>query len=491
MSERIENLIGGKRVSPAKGEVKTIVNPADGKTVLGEVRFSGKEDVNQAVAAAKEAFKAWKAMPMIRRCRILFHCKELFEQRQDEVARCLVRENGKTMAESQAEVRRGIEVIEFAAGMTSLAKGDFFEDIAGDVDGYMYREPLGVVTGACPFNFPAMIPMWMFPVALACGNTFILKPTEKCPMTANLIARIMMEGGIPPGVLSVVHGGRETFEALIEHPDVAAISFVGSTPVAKAVWNKAAACGKRVQALGGAKNYLIVMPDADREATLDALIGSCCGCAGQRCMATSVLMLVGETGDFLEQLTARAKKLKLGDGLKTDTGMGPLNSKELQQRVLSYIETGITEGAKLILDGRAAKADGLPDGYFVGPTIFDGVTPEMKIGREEIFGPVLSVMRAPNLDKAIEMANTSTFGNGASIFTNSGAAARKFRSRIECGMLGINMGVPAPMAFISFGGFKGSLFGDLKVQGTESIEFYTRRKAVIERWFGGGDVWGK
>lgn len=490
MPSPVRNLIGNTWSDPQGASRQTLVNPATGEA-LGLVIDSTPDEVAAACAAAAAAFPAWAALPTLRRCRILFHCKELLEQRADDLARCLVRENGKTLPEAQAEVRRGIEVVEHAAGMTSLAKGDYFPEIAGDIDGYMHREPLGVVVGACPFNFPAMIPMWMFPMAIATGNTFILKPSDQCPMTAGMLAAIMLEGGLPPGVLNIVNGGKATFEALIDHPLVAAVSFVGSTPVAKAVWSRATAQGKRAQALGGAKNVLVAMPDADKDATVEAIIGSACGCAGQRCMATSILILVGDTGDLLDRLAAKAKALKLGDGLAAGTGMGPLVSKAALQRVTSLIESGVAEGARLVLDGRGAHADGLPSGHFLGATIFDQVTTAMRIGREEIFGPVLSVMRAPTLDAALELANSSAFGNGASIFTNSGAAARRFRTRIQCGMIGINAGVPAPMAFISFGGWKQSLYGDLKVQGTEAIEFYTRRKAIIERWFGTGDVWGK
>ncbi len=490
MTGSVHNLIGNTWSEPHGAGRSTLTNPATGEA-LTVVVDSTSEDAAAACRAAASAFPAWSAMPMLRRCRILFHCKELLERYADDLARCLVRENGKVMGEAQGEVRRGIEVVEHAAGMTSLAKGDYFPEIASDIDGYMLREPLGVVVGACPFNFPAMIPMWMFPMAIATGNTFVLKPSDQCPMTANLLASIMLDGGLPPGVLNIVHGGRTTFEALIDHPQTAAVSFVGSTPAAQSVWSRATTLGKRVQALGGAKNVLIAMPDADKDATIEAIIGSACGCAGQRCMATSILLLVGDTGDLLDRVVEKARGLRLGDGLVAGTGMGPLVSKAALQRVTGLIGDGIAEGARLLLDGRGARVEGLPDGHFLGATILDQVTSSMRVGREEIFGPVLSVMRAPTLEKALDIANASELGNGASIFTASGAAARRFRTRIQCGMVGINTGVPAPMAFISFGGWKRSLYGDLKVQGTEAIDFYTRRKAVIERWFGTGDVWGK
>ena len=506
MAPKLQNLIGGQWVDPTGGSPKALVNPADGTTVLAQLVESSEADVDRAVKAAAAAFPAWREMPVVRRCRILFHCKELLEQRSDEIAECMVRENGKTLAEAEGEVRRGIEVVEFAAGMPSMAKGDFIENIATRVDGYIYREPLGVVAGACPFNFPAMIPMWMFPVAIACGNTFILKPSDKCPMTGALVVRIMQEGGVPDGVLSVVHGGGDVVQHLIKHPQIEAFSFVGSTPVAEIVWRSAADAGKRVQALGGAKNYIVVMPDADIEETAAAVIGSTYGCAGERCMASSVLVPVAGGDEVVDRVIELAQSLQLGDGLDPATGMGPVITAEHKRRVEQYIQIGLDEGATLRLDGREAQADGLasglPDGlsdglsggFFVGPTVFDDVTPAMRIAKEEIFGPVLSVMRAASLDEAIAFANATPFGNGNSIFTASGGAARKFRNEIECGMIGVNAGVPAPMAFFSFGGHKRSIFGDLRVHGPDGIEFYTKKKAIIERWPDTGptgSVWGK
>ncbi len=477
----------------AGGQVHRIVNPADGKTVVAELCYSTPEDVRKAVEAAAAAFGEWRATPVVRRCRILFRIKEALEERMREIAEAVVLENGKLLSEAEGEIRRGIEVVEFAAGMPSLSKGDFIEDIATRVDGYVYREPLGVVAGACPFNFPVMIPMWQFPVAIACGNTFVLKPSEKCPASGALIAEIFKEAGLPDGVLNVVHGARETFEALITSPEVAAVSFVGSSRAAESVWKLGTSHHKRVQALGGAKNYIIVMGDADADETVKAVIGSAYGCAGQRCMASSVLGVVKGAEKICESIVEAAGRLKLGSGLEPDTGMGPVISAESRKRIEEYIELGVSEGAKLALDGRGAKADGLPDGFFVGPTVLDNVRPEMRVAKEEIFGPVLSVMRFEDLGEAIEAANSSEYGNGASIFTSSGGAARAFRTHVECGMIGINAGVPAPMAFFPFGGFKNSLFGDLRVQARDGIEFYTRKKAVIERWFGGGPTgsgWG-
>jgi len=494
MTRSLQNLVGGSWTDPSGEEIHKILNPADGKTIVAELRYSTDRDTAAAVEAAKTAFPSWRATPVVKRCRILAHIKELLEQRMDEVATLLVEENGKLLSEAQGSIRRGLEVVEFASGMPSLSKGDFIEDIANRVDGYIYREPLGVVVGACPFNFPAMIPMWMFPVAIACGNTFVLKPSEKCPATATLLAQIFQEGGLPEGVLNLVQGDRYVFESLIKNPDVQAVSFVGSTPAARNVWETAAGHHKRVQALGGAKNYIIVMPDADPEASLQAIIGSTYGCAGERCMASSVLVIVGNCGDLLDRVIERARGLALGSGLEPSTGMCALVTSEHRQRVEDYIQIGIEEGATLLLDGRGATVPDLPRGNFVGPTIFDNVKPGMRIATEEIFGPVLSVMRAATLDEAIEMANSSPYGNGASIFTGSGGAAREFRNRIECGMIGINAGVPAPMAFFSFGGFKSSIFGDLRAHGPDSVEFYTRKKAVIERWFDQGEtgtVWGK
>lgn len=491
--KKLKNLVGGQAVE-ASGEVHRLTNPADGKTTVAELAYSTPDDVKTAVTAAAAAFGAWRAMPVVRRCRILFHIKELLEARQGEISETIVRENGKLFREAEGEVRRGIEVVEFAAGMPSLSKGDFIEDIATRIDGYVYREPLGVAVGACPFNFPAMIPMWLFPVAIACGNTFVLKPSEKCPGAAALVAEIFTEGGLPDGVLNVVHGGRETFEALITAGDVRAVSFVGQSKTAESVWKLATSHHKRAQALGGAKNYFIVMPDADPDETVKAIIGSAFGCAGQRCMATSIMVLVGDCEGFLARVVEAAGALVLGDGMDSETGMGPVISAEAKERIEGYIELGVGEGAKLLLDGRGARAKGLPDGFFVGPTILDGVTPEMCVAREEIFGPVLGVMRFESLTDAIDAANASSYGNGASIFTSSGGAARTFRTTIECGMIGINAGVPAPMAFFPFGGFKDSIFGDLRVQAPDSIEFYTRKKACIERWFGSGptgSVWGK
>jgi len=494
VTKRLKNLIGGKWAEQSGTEMHQIIDPSDGESVVAELAYSTEEDVARAVESAAAAFPAWRDMPVVRRCRILFHCKELLEQRLDDIAESVVRENGKMLSEGEGETRRGLEVVEFACGMPSMSKGDFIENISTRVDGYIYREPVGVVVGATPFNFPAMIPMWMFPVAVACGNTFVLKPSEKCPVSATLVAEILLEGGLPEGVLNVLQGARQTFEAMITHPTVDAVSFVGSSAAAENVWKTAANHHKRVQALGGAKNYIVVMPDAEPGETVKAIIHSAYGCAGERCMAASVLVLVGEGKGILQPLVEAAGSLKLGSGLDPATGMGPVISAAQRQRVEGYVELGLEEGADLILDGRSAEAKELPNGFFLGACILDNVTPDMRVAREEIFGPVLCVMRARDLDEAISLVNSSPYGNGASIFTSSGGAAREFRNRVQCGMVGVNAGVPAPMAFFSFGGFKNSIFGDLRAHGPDAVEFYTRKKAVIDRWLtieGTGSVWGK
>ncbi len=475
----LPHFFGGERVG-GSGETLEVRDPAAPGTLLARFHAGTAGDVDAAVAAASQAFPAWAATPVVQRCRILFHAKALLEERAEDLARVLVRENGKTMGEALGELRRGIEVVEFAAGMPSLMKGESLPGISSRIDGQLIREPLGVVVGACPFNFPAMIPMWMFPVAIACGNTFVLKPSDKCPMTGSALVELFAEAGLPAGVLNTVQGGRETFELLVQHDDVRAVSFVGSSPAAKSVWELAGRNHKRVQALGGAKNHNLVLPDADRDSTVGNLIGSAYGCAGERCMATSVVVLVGEAEKLVPEIVAAARDLKLGHGLDGATTMGPLISEQQKQRCLDYLAIGVDEGAELVLDGREAEVPA--EGHFLAATIFDRVTPEMRIATEEIFGPVLCIMRAATLDEALDLANASPFGNGASIFTASGGAAQHFRDRIQAGMLGINTGVPAPMAMFPFGGHKRSFYGDLRAQGPDGVEFYTQKKTVIERW---------
>jgi malonate-semialdehyde dehydrogenase (acetylating)/methylmalonate-semialdehyde dehydrogenase len=481
------NLIGGRWLEGGAGTSRDICNPADTAEVLATVREAAAAQVDEACAAAGQAFPSWRATPAPDRARVLFKFRELLEKHFSDLARGIVRENGKLLSEARGSLRRGIDVVEFACGIPSQLMGQTLTDISRDVDCHAIREPLGVVVGIPPFNFPAMIPLWMMPIAVACGNTFLLKPAEKAPLTGTRLVELFAEAGLPPGVVGVVQGGKEVSERLITNPHVQAISFVGSSAVAESVYRTAAAHGKRVQALGGAKNHLIVLPDADLERSLPALIGSCFGCAGQRCLAGSVLVAVGDhvrQEAVVEAFVRAARELKLGDGLDESATLCPVVNPEQEKRVRAAIEHGVAEGARLRLDGRPCAVPQRPRGCFVGPTIFDDVTPEMFVGREEIFGPVASVMRAENLDEAITLTNRSRYGNSVSLFTQSGAAARTFRERIQAGMLGINLGVPAPMAFFSFGGWKHSIYGDLHAHGPDAVAFYTRKKVVTERWFG-------
>jgi malonate-semialdehyde dehydrogenase (acetylating)/methylmalonate-semialdehyde dehydrogenase len=481
------NLIAGRWVAGRGNTSRSIGNPADSAEVLAAVREVSADQVNEACAAAARAFPAWRATPPPDRARVLFRFRELLEANFLELARGIVRENGKLLSEAKGSVRRGIDVVEFACGIPTQLMGQTLGDVSRDVDCYTVREPLGVVVGIPPFNFPAMIPLWMMPIAVACGNAFLLKPAEKAPLTGTRLVELFAEAGLPLGVVGVLQGGKEVSERLITHPLVQAVSFVGSSAVAESVYRTAAAHGKRVQALGGAKNHLIVLPDADLPRSLPALIGSCFGCAGQRCLAGSVLVAVGDRARqdaVVEAFVRAAGDLKMGDGLDEAATLCPVVNPEQQRRVTEAITRGIAEGARLWLDGRSAAVADRPRGCFVGPTVFDNVTPDMYIGREEIFGPVVSVFRAGDLDEAIALANRSRYGNSVSLFTQSGAAARAFRERIQAGMLGINLGVPAPMAFFSFGGWKQSLFGDLHAHGADAVAFYTRKKVVTERWFG-------
>ena len=481
------NLIGGSWVPGAGPQARDIRNPADTDECLAEVREASSDQVNEACARAAEAFPGWRATPAPERARVLFRYRQLLEEHFDDLVRLLVSENGKLLSEARGSLRRGIDVIEFAFGIPSLLMGRTLTDISRNVDSYVVREPVGVVVGIPPFNFPAMIPLWMMPIAVACGNAFILKPAEKSPLTGTRLVQLLAEAGLPAGVVSVVQGGKEVSEALIANPHVQAVSFVGSSAVAESVYRLAAAHGKRVQALGGAKNHLIVLPDADLERSLPALIGSCFGCAGQRCLAGSVLVAVGtrdEQDHMVERFVAAARELKLGEGLVEDSTLCPVINGDQHRRILEAIGMGVREGAKLVLDGRTVTVPARPRGCFIGPTVFDHVTPDMVVGREEIFGPVVSVLRAGNLDEAIHMTNRSRYGNSVSLFTQSGAAGREFRTRIQAGMLGINLGVPAPMAFFSFSGWKASFFGDLGAHGQDAVDFYTRKKVVTERWFG-------
>jgi len=481
------NLIGGAWVEGRGAVTRTLRNPADTHEIVGLVPEASLEQVDAACVAAHAAFPAWRAVPAMDRVRVLFKFRELLEAHFEELARLIVRENGKLLSEAKGDVRRGIDVVEFACGIPSHLMGRVLPDVSRGVDIHMEREPLGVVLGIPPFNFPAMIPLWTMPLAVACGNTFILKPAEKAPLTGTRIAELFCQAGLPAGVVSVVHGGKEVSERLGAHPAVQAISFVGSTAVAEQVFKNAAQHGKRAQALGGAKNHLLVHTDADLARALPALVGSCFGCSGQRCLAGSVLVAIGDRARqdaVVAEFVKAAAALKLGDGLDAQAGLCPVHSLEHRAKLLTWIERGVEDGATLALDGRGATSAAHPNGAFIGATVFDRVTPEMPIAQEEVFGPVVAVLRAKDLDEAIDLANRSRYGNSASLFTTDGAAARVFRARAQCGMLGINLGVPAPMAMFSFGGWKRSLFGDLHAYGPDAVEFYTKKKVVTERWFG-------
>jgi malonate-semialdehyde dehydrogenase (acetylating)/methylmalonate-semialdehyde dehydrogenase len=446
------------------------------------VPFATAADVDRAVRTAHEAFRAWRETPVVDRVQPLYRYKTLLEKYANEIAAILTSENGKTAEDARAEVRRGIQMAEVACGMPSLMMGDSLNDVSRGIDSRTVREPLGVCAGITPFNFPAMVPMWMYPFAIACGNTFILKPSEKVPLTPTRCAELLVDAGLPEGVFQIIHGGKDVVDALMQHPLVKAVSFVGSTPIAKYIYTTSAAQGKRVQALGGAKNHLVVMPDADMPKTVDAIISSAFGAAGERCLAGSVLVPVGEAAEPLMQLlTERTNEILVGDGSKEGVGMGPVVTADHRKKILGYIEKGVAEGAKLRCDGRARAKEG--EGFFVGPTIFEDVRPEMTIAREEIFGPVLSVIRAATLDEAIGLVNSSEFGNTTSIFTQSGKSAREYQSRVEVGMVGVNIGVAAPMAFFPFAGWKQSFFGDLHAHGKDAVYFYTEQKVLMTRWF--------
>ncbi len=473
--------INGAWEKPGGRALHPIINPATGATVA-TVPYAAEADIDRAVRSAHEAFLRWREVPVVDRVQVLYRYKALLEKHADEVAAVLTRENGKTIDDARAETRRSIQMVEVACGMPSLMMGDSLNDVARDIDCKTIRQPVGVCAGITPFNFPAMVPMWMYPFAIACGNTFVLKPSEKVPLTPTRAIELLHDAGLPPGVLNLVHGDKTAVDALLHHPLVKAVSFVGSTPVAKYIYTTAAAEGKRVQALGGAKNHLVVMPDADMAKTVEAIIGSAFGAAGERCLAGSVLVPVGEAaGPLLDLLVKRTNSLAVGDGAQAGVEMGPLVTSDHCRRVAGYIEKGVAEGAIPLCDGRQTKAAGA--GFFLGPTIFDNVTPEMSIAREEIFGPVLSVIRVNTLDDAIQLVNRSPFGNATSIFTSNGKAAREYSSRIEVGMVGVNVGVAAPMAFFPFAGWKNSFFGDLHAHGKDAIAFYTEQKVIMSRWF--------
>ena len=479
---RVPLWINGQKATSTSTRSGDVTNPATGQ-VIRTVPFANATDVDAAVKAATAAFPAWAATPPVRRARILNKFRELIETHQKELAALISEEHGKVFLDAMGSIQRGIEVVEYAVGAPELLKGDYSEQVGRGVDAHSRLQPLGVCAGITPFNFPAMVPMWMFPMALACGNTFILKPSEKDPSSAVRMAELLKEAGLPDGVLNVIHGDKEAVDAILHHPDIKAVSFVGSTPIAKYIYATAAANGKRVQALGGAKNHAVVMPDADLDFTVDALMGAAYGSAGERCMAISAVVAVGAAGDpLVAKIAAKAKQLKIGPGSAEGMDMGPLVTSAHRDKVKSYIDAGAKEGAAVVVDGRGLTIAGHEKGFFLGPTLFDRVTPEMSIYTDEIFGPVLVVLRANSLEEAIALVNRNPYGNGTAIFTSSGGAARRFEDEIEVGMVGVNVAIPVPMAFFSFGGWKQSLFGDLHVYGAEGIQFYTRTKAITTRW---------
>jgi len=480
---QVKHYINGKQVSGRNGRTSSVFNPATGEQ-RGLVSIANAADVANAVAAATKAAPGWAATTPLRRARILNRFLRILEERIDELADAIVAEHGKVHSDAVGEIQRGMEVVEFATAAPQLLKGEFTDNVGTRVDSYSTRHPLGVVAGITPFNFPAMVPMWMFPVALACGNAFILKPSERDPSASLIYAEWLKEAGLPDGVFGVVHGDKETVDALLHHPDISAISFVGSTPIARYIYETAAATGKRCQALGGAKNHMIIMPDADMDRAVDALMGAAFGSAGERCMAISVAVPVGDTtaNRLISALAPKIRSLKIGPGTDPEAEMGPLVTKQHLDKVRGYIDAGVAEGAKLIVDGRGFKMQGYQDGYFIGGSLFDHVTPNMKIYKEEIFGPVLSVVRAPDYDTAARLINEHEFGNGTSIFTRDGDAAREFAHQIKIGMVGINIPIPVPMAFHSFGGWKASIFGDHYMHGPEGVRFYTRLKTITSRW---------
>jgi malonate-semialdehyde dehydrogenase (acetylating)/methylmalonate-semialdehyde dehydrogenase len=481
--ETLTNFVGGRWVASRAAESLDVHNPATGE-VIAKTPLSTGEDLDAAVQAAKKAFPAWRDTPVVVRARAMFRFRQLLEDHFEELAATVTREHGKTLEESRGSVRRGIESVEVACGTPSLMMGYGLENIANGIDCNVIRQPLGVCAAIAPFNFPAMVPLWFLPFAVATGNTFIVKPSEQVPLTQRLMVQLLEQCGLPPGVVSLVNGGRSVVEAICDHPDIRAVSFVGSTAVAKAVYQRGTHAGKRVQALGGAKNFIVVMPDADLDRTIEIITESFFGCAGERCLAGSVLLPVGPVhAEARERLTAAARALRVGDGMQDGVGMGPVISAGHRQRVIGYIEKGIAEGAKLVLDGRANPVADRPNGFFLGPTLFDGVTPAMTIGHEEIFGPVASITPVKTLEDAIAVMHAHPNANATSIFTSSGKAAREYARLATASMVGVNIGVAAPMAYFPFGGAKDSFFGDLKAHGRDAYEFYTDKKVVISRWF--------
>ena len=478
----IEHFIEGKIVSGTSDRIGKVFNPAIGKQE-SEVRLGTKQDLDLAVQKAKKAFETWSNVTPIQRARIIFKYKEIIEKNSDLLAKMIVSEHGKVYEDAKGSLTRGLEVVEFACGIPQMLKGDFTENVGTNIDSWSVRQPLGVCAGITPFNFPAMVPMWMFPMAIACGNTFVLKPSEKDPSCPLKLAELFSEAGLPDGVLNVVHGDKEVVDAILEHKDISAVSFVGSTPIAKYIYENAAKNEKRVQALGGAKNHCVVMPDCDLDQAVNGLMGAAYGSAGERCMAQSVAVAVGNVGDKLvDELSKKVEALKIGPGMDKNSEMGPLVTKEHLERVRGYVDLGIKEGADLVVDGRDIKLQGYEDGYYIGGCLFDNVKKDMRIYKEEIFGPVLSVVRAKDFDEALNLINDHEFGNGTSIYTRDGDAGRTFANQIKVGMVGINIPIPVPVAFHSFGGWKRSLFGDQHMHGPEGVRFYTKLKTITSRW---------
>lgn len=482
MVSEIGHYIQGMRVGGESGRTQDVFNPATG-AVTGRVALADAAEVDRAVAAARAAFPAWAEMPPIRRARLMNRFLGLLNEHKDDLARAITAEHGKVFTDARGEVERGIDIVEFACGIPQLLKGDFTDQVSTGIDNWTLRQPLGVVAGITPFNFPVMVPMWMFPVAIAAGNTFVLKPSPTDPTPSLLYAELMKEAGFPDGVFNVVQGDKAAVDALLVHPDVQAVSFVGSTPIANYIYETGARHGKRVQALGGAKNHMLVMPDADLDKAVDALMGAAYGSAGERCMAISVATLVGDVGDrIVPMLAERARDLKIKNGLELDAEMGPIVTAAARNRIVGYIEKGVAEGAQLIVDGRGHSVPGHEAGFWLGGTLFDHVTPEMTIYREEIFGPVLSCVRVKDFAEGIDLINAHEYGNGVSLFTRDGNVAREFGRKIQVGMVGINVPIPVPMAWHGFGGWKKSLFGDMHAYGEEGVRFYTKQKSIMQRW---------
>jgi malonate-semialdehyde dehydrogenase (acetylating)/methylmalonate-semialdehyde dehydrogenase len=480
--KQIHHWVDGSFTAGSSSRTGPVYNPATGQQT-GEVILASAADVDRAVSSALQAFESWRYSSLTQRQNVMFSFREIVAARKREIAEVLTSEHGKTVDDAMGEVQRGLEVIEFACNIAHLLKGDYSEQVSSGVDTYTIRQPIGVVVGITPFNFPTMVPMWMYPIAIACGNTFVLKPSEKDPSTSQMVAEMLAEAGLPDGVFNVVHGDKEAVDALITHPGVSVLSFVGSTPIARYIYETGTKHGKRVQALGGAKNHMIVLPDADMDLAADAAVSAGYGSAGERCMAISAVVAVGDAGDSLvDGVASRIEKLIVGAGDQPGVEMGPLVTKQHLDRVRGYVDAGESEGALLIADGRNFTVDGYEDGYFLGPTLFDQVTPEMSIYTDEIFGPVLSTVRTEHYEDAIRLINDNPYGNGTAVFTNDGGAARKFQQEIQVGMVGINVPIPVPLSFYSFGGWKDSIFGSHAIYGPEGVHFYSRQKVVISRW---------